>query len=556
MQYTQDGFHGVRKVNNCILPCSPISPVVGITIEALEIYCVAHLRCLSIQAFVKTMCDLHGFSIVCDLYLQIRQSIEAIVMESISCNSPDWRLRHSCPTCTYMLINEEDLTFAMLYAMDGNDSLKRVLQRSLDDKDDTLGASSEVPTGQLLTSSRYLSCNFVDKFSQDLASILSDKNAPADDSCEGRDKTGIFVAIRRHGFCLLIVDMVQSGELAKYPLVVVSKLLDMFGGNLGGGCDISSLGPLAHSLHYTCLVGAFHRHAYRHLCQLVSLTTYIKGLGIEDLETCERTFSKSNSLASSLRYASLFHHQQAIDLYFEHNDDFKVYTNLLNFLYSNYRQALDMEEEKVYLKGLTRESDEETFQMEYWQKLVNLSCNSQALHHDATAASYDMQRVGRLVANRKYQHMLNCLEGLIVMCIFELTKINRAGTGYKLRKHIAKALQTHSAAIKSTLSTYNTVASTMSPPQKTLKWEEIVDYTFLADFDLLCNTCADISQSPWSSPVAHSVMDLHFKICCAQEEISRLNVKIHRLMTYIQDEDNYLQVSKEQLRATSPALTH
>jgi hypothetical protein len=36
--------------------------MVGITTEALEIYRVAHLRCphLSIQAFVKTICDLHG----------------------------------------------------------------------------------------------------------------------------------------------------------------------------------------------------------------------------------------------------------------------------------------------------------------------------------------------------------------------------------------------------------------------------------------------------------------------------------------------------------------
>jgi hypothetical protein len=27
------------------------------------------------------------------------------------------------------------------------------------------------------------------------------------------DETGIFVAVCRHGFCLLIADMVQSGEL-------------------------------------------------------------------------------------------------------------------------------------------------------------------------------------------------------------------------------------------------------------------------------------------------------------------------------------------------------
>jgi hypothetical protein len=39
------------------------------------------------------------------------------------------------------------------------------------------------------------------------------------------------------------------------------------------------------------------------------------------------------------------------------------------------------------------------------------------------------QKVGRLVANRKYQRALDRLEGLIVARIFELTKMNRAGTG-------------------------------------------------------------------------------------------------------------------------------
>jgi len=39
------------------------------------------------------------------------------------------------------------------------------------------------------------------------------------------------------------------------------------------------------------------------------------------------------------------------------------------------------------------------------------------------------QKVGRLMANWKYQHALDRLEGLIVARIFELTKMNQAGTG-------------------------------------------------------------------------------------------------------------------------------
>ncbi|KAG2038237.1 hypothetical protein BDR03DRAFT_933641 [Suillus americanus] len=622
-----------------VIPSSPISPAVGITTEALDLYCIVHLRSphLSIQAFVKSMCDLHGV-------------LAAMVAKSLQQDSPDWRLKHACPTCTYVLTDEPKLTFSLLYAMDGNDSLKRVLQRTLD-TDDSLGTSCELPMGQQLRSDRYLSHTFVDLFARDSSTAGNEVSGVsfASNSCEGRwknmddaktkkawgiyDKTGIFLAVCCHGFSLLIADMVQSGELAKYPLAVVSKLLDVFGSNLGGGYDIgcqfkttldkSSLGPLARSKHHTCLVGAFHGHAHRRLCQLFSLTTYIKGLGLEDLEMCERTFSKSNSLASTLHYASIFYRQQAIDSYFEHNDDFEVYANLSDFLYNNYKQALDvlddgnatlpklmqdlkvadvsifehwLEDEKAYLAGLTREPEEETLQMEYWQRLVNLAASSDALgaaiaaaELPEDAASYEeqvkrtrkaesarchaledyernlkvvqgleckleiavwwvpedieWQRVGRLVANRKYQHVLDHLEGLIVAWIFKLSKMNHAGTGYKLQKHIAKALQTRSVAIRSALNTYNTIARTIRPPCSRLKWEEVVEYAFLADFDLLRNTCVDLSQCPWASPAAGSTMDLHFKMCRAHEEIERLNIE-------------YLQECEDQLKDTNPALAY
>ncbi|KAG2108078.1 hypothetical protein DEU56DRAFT_874537 [Suillus clintonianus] len=623
------------------MPCSPISPTVGITTEALDLYRVAHLRSpqLSIQAFVKTMCDLHGvsfhrhlsrqFSIAFDLYLQVRRSVAAMVAESLRHNTPDWHVKHACPACTYKLTDEPELTFSLLYAMDGNDSLKRVLRRSLD-TDESLGTSSELPTGQQLASDRYLSRTFVDQFARD-STTAGDEDAHLENLCEARwknmddtktkkawgiyDETGIFVAVCRHGFSLLVADMVQSGELAKYPLAIVSKLLDVFGSNLGGGYDIgcqfkttldnSSLGPLARSMHHTCLVGAFHGHAHRRLCQLYSLTTYIKGLGLEDLETCEQTFSKSNSLASALRYASVFHRQQAIDTYFEHNDDFEVYANLSDFLYNNYKQALDilsdgdatlpnlmrdlkvtdvavfegwLAEEKVYLQSLTREPEVETLQMEYWQKLNTRNAETAQRHaledHERylklvqalecklevekrwTPHDGEWQRVGRLVANRKYQRALDRLEGLIVARIFELTRMNRAGTGYKLRKHIAKALQMCSVAIRTALTTYNTIAGSMHPPRRTLKWDEVVEYAFLADFDLLRDTCTDISRHPWSSTAACSVMDLYFKTCRACEEIERLDIEVRRLITYIRDEERYLRECENQLQATSPALAH
>ena len=89
----------------------------------------------------------------------------------------------------------------------------------------------------------------------------------------------------------------------------------------------STIGPCALLSNHTSLAGAFHGHAHCQLCQLENLAMYINGLGLEVLKTCERTFSKLNTLATMTQYASVFHSQQAISMYFAHNDEHKVYSN-------------------------------------------------------------------------------------------------------------------------------------------------------------------------------------------------------------------------------------
>jgi hypothetical protein len=127
----------------------------------------------------------------------------------------------------------------------------------------------------------------------------------------------------------------------KYPLAVVEVLLEAFGDGIGGGYDIgckfgmtlnrSELGPRAREFDYRALVGSFHGHAHNCLCQLSFLATYVKGMGLEDLEGCERFFSKSNVLASSLCYASIFYRQQKIIEFIKHTDNMETYQNLSKF---------------------------------------------------------------------------------------------------------------------------------------------------------------------------------------------------------------------------------
>lgn len=121
-------------------------------------------------------------------------------------------------------------------------------------------------------------------------------------------------------------------------MAIVSRLLEVFGADLGVGYDIgcqftktlarSPLGEKAEGLSCKLLIPAFHGYAHNRLCQLVYLATYVLGLGMEDLETSERFFSRSNALASAVRYASCFHRLQRIFEYLKHKDAFETYANL------------------------------------------------------------------------------------------------------------------------------------------------------------------------------------------------------------------------------------
>ncbi|KAJ7869745.1 hypothetical protein B0H14DRAFT_3083932 [Mycena olivaceomarginata] len=599
-----------------MIPCAPDCPTVAVKVCVLEVYRVAHVRCpqLAIQSFVKSLCDLHG----------------ALGRDS------KWRLKHGCPACTYELEGEEALIFRMLTCMDGNDSLKRVLRRSKvpmahsETGEPVLGKPSERVDNRDAGDGYFCFQERVEKWAKDRVAErlpMQMTGNEEDNPCADRwknminnvtskmwgifDETGIFLVLCRHG----------SGELAKYPLAVVDELLNAFGMNLGPGYGVgchfgatvtnSSLGEKAQEKNLKCLVGSFHGHAHNRLCQLRFLMT----MGLEDLEGCERYFSRSNGLAKSCRYASRFHRQQEISTCAKHFDSFETYANLSKFLCGNYRQALTilktedalrtwmrhervdsvdrfhewLAEEKTYLEGLkdSAKTNEETLEMEYVQKLVNLSAShadkqsagraryrvaaAEARHARGSDGTYtlgvskedrarrraqekvekDLGHVEELeetldiverwttesakwgatveeIKRRKYTVALDALELLIVERIFELTKMNQSQTGYKMRKHIAKALQARSKAVRAAIDRYNDAAVALTPPMPRITWEQVVEYAFLADFDILRDTRAEVQAKPWTRPAYRLAMDRYFKI-------------LRALITWIRDENRFLR---------------
>ncbi|KAI5987794.1 hypothetical protein EDC04DRAFT_2873314 [Pisolithus marmoratus] len=81
----------------------------------------------------------------------------------------------------------------------------------------------------------------------------------------------------------------------------------------------------------------------------------------------------------------------------------------------------------------------------------------------------EWQHTGRLVANRECQQALDRLEGLVVTWIFELLKMNRAGTA----------------------------AHAMNLPKCQLHWDKVIKYTFLSKCEEQLRTT--------NTPLAHQI---------------------------------------------------
>jgi len=127
--------------------------------------------------------------------------------------------------------------------------------------------------------------------------------------------------------------------------------------------------------------------------------------------------------------------------------------------------------------------------------------------------------------------------------------------GYKLHKHIGNALKARSKAVRTALQNYNVAAQALVPPRAPLSWDDIVEYAFLADFDLLSDTRSDVRLKIWAKPASRVLMDQYFKMERAREEIAQLNVEIPRLTTYIRDEEVFLLQHEELLLESDPPLS-
>lgn len=90
------------------------------------------------------------------------------VLETLKRDQPLWRVKNTCPTCSYKLHNEKELILKTLVTMDGNNSLKR-LRRDGAGKEasDAQQSRCALPDSRSAPGDYYLSRAEVDAWSKD-----------------------------------------------------------------------------------------------------------------------------------------------------------------------------------------------------------------------------------------------------------------------------------------------------------------------------------------------------------------------------------------------------
>ncbi|KAI0059807.1 hypothetical protein BV25DRAFT_1808428 [Artomyces pyxidatus] len=365
-----------------LLGSTPVVPKLAFTLDLLEFYHRLRRRqaTVGIQGFMKAICAhlsikymatlQDQFSRAFDAYFDLLQRLQARTDAVLGRDGDGWRLIYGCPCCGFQQANEPPLVPARLHAMDGCSSHKRLRGVGFSD-------TREFKSNYFLTPEQ------VDKFADEVKArpARSGKKAKAgDDPDEGLpisgnktkctenwrtenannmgkgvtevfDQTGVFLCACRHGVVEVVEEMIRSGELAKYAFAVIDEVIKKCGDDQCIGYDIgcsmdgtvqsSSLQHVARERRLTLLVNAFHGYAHNRLCQVQYHPLYASGLGIEDLETCERVFSSLGAAARLIRHASYFHWKQFIHMHLLQWDEDR-YAELGNFLLKNYRQALKM----------------------------------------------------------------------------------------------------------------------------------------------------------------------------------------------------------------------
>ena len=211
-------------------------------------------------------------------------------------------------------------------------------------------------------------------------------------------------------------------------------------------------------------------------------------------------------------------------------------------------------------EGTTAINAEYASALRWYQLRLNEVANFERTHNITERWMPDHPEYTQSLEYAQHRTFIRCveeLEGLVVQHLSELAKANLAGTGklvessflalicgllgYKLRRHISKAITRRSATIRAALERYNKLAPRQRPPWPKLDYTDVIRYSTLGEFELLKYSRYSILEKPWTTPLNREMSMKFFRLLRSREEIERLNVEILQLQAWVDFDDENLR---------------
>ncbi|KAJ7331092.1 hypothetical protein DFH08DRAFT_815174 [Mycena albidolilacea] len=475
-------------VGQGLIPCSPWKPKQAVSIRVLEMFRLARLRCpaLGVQAWIKTLADLHGTAF--KPYSAQRFTICFDLYLEILDNAE----KH---VKTALGRNAPDWRLkngcpACTYKLKGEDKLIFRHAASHGRKDKGFNEDGVAHRGD----------------SERADPRAADAGGDYLMSCERVDRWAKERLAEEVGIPISDEPENSSGceerwknlteeltaKMAKYPLAIVNALLDAFGADLGIGYDI----------------GCGHSTTIRHSplgpkAARLNLKMLVGAFhGHAHNRKCQLDY-----LATYVLGLGLEDLEGAERLFSRSNGLSRSVRYASTFLVNNYKQAIEILDTEESLK--------------YAMEQAGVTEDMLKTFGEGSTANGNTRRHACENTTRRSRQ-------------FKATERRLS-------------IEVRSKAIRSALQRYNSAALALDPPRQHLSWEEVIDYAFLADFDILRDPTGNAIIRAWADPAARQLLDSYHKLKRAKEEIQRLDIEIRRVVTYMKDEREFLLAKEAEI---------
>ncbi|KAI6097652.1 hypothetical protein EV401DRAFT_1895465 [Pisolithus croceorrhizus] len=545
-----------------------------------------------------------------DVYLNILRSVHTLLKQALGRDGPAWKLRGACPACAFERLDGSGSADSRLFHSDYFIPHAEV-ERFKDEVRDRPGEAARekrfTTCTDNWTAAKAIEENQIQVFEQTGIFVMACRHwlRRVYRGNETKWRTALTSLIARSMDWRLLVGcstFVGKTKLLGMMWAVQSKKT----------IASSSLGNEVQEKWLKVVVNAFHGFAHNHLCQLENHPLYQAPLIRHASEFHWKQFLDLHfSQWDSDKYLELSrflynNYKQALYIIQTHLAELERFKRSKDITDDDFESW--HREELEYLKRCAGESDATSIATQYVELLEKLNF-AEATYGSVTQVPYltytpaeftstaglnESARQGTNAINaeyasalRKYQLQLNVvanferqhnitdrwtplhreyinareytkhrafiraveeLEGLVVQRMFELSKANLAKTGYKMRKHISKAISRRSAAIRAALERYNKLAPRQRPPRPKLDYAEVIGYSLLGEFSLLKHSHYEILEKPWALPDNREMMMKYYKLQRSQEEITRLNVEIRRLQAWLDFDGERMKVAAQGFR--------